>query len=193
MGLQQKRLPMTETRNTFDETHRERRTRYGRRMSEETETAAERSPAKKDSPIRGPLARFRGRVMVERWVDRYSGSEMTPRCDPARAVHLQNSPRWRPAKASSDGTNQGFGIPSFPTRRSMAANIISRAGTGTGEPPGALREEETIHQNGTRLDGYGAFLRAGQCPGWTRNPKPRGSRRSAGHARDSREQENTRN
>jgi hypothetical protein len=129
--------------------------------------------------------------MVERWVDRYSGSEMTPRCDPARAVHLQNSPRWRPAKASSDGTNQGFGTPSFPTRRSMAANIISRAGTGTGEPPGALREEETIHQNGTRLGRVRGVFAGRSVSGM--DEKPRGSRRSAGHARDSREQENTRN
>jgi hypothetical protein len=32
----------------------------------------------------------------------------------------------------------------------MMAKSPKPSGVGTGEPPGALREEETIHQNGTR-------------------------------------------
>jgi hypothetical protein len=98
--------------------------------------------------------------MVERWGDRYSGSEMKPRCDPARAVHLQNSPRWRPAKASSDGTNQGLGTPSFPYQPFHDEKVIGHApGAGTGEPQQRLRVEETIHQFRSPFwKGHGAVL-----------------------------------
>jgi len=66
----------------------------------------------------------------------------------------QNSPGWE--------THEGFGTP--PSSSPLHDRTISghAPGAGTGEPPGALREEETIHRFRSPFwKGTGLFLWAG--------------------------------
>jgi hypothetical protein len=88
------------------------------------------------------------------------------------------------------GTLSGIGHPSFLARHSQEGKVVGYAkGTGTGEPQQRLRVEEAVRQIwGPFWKGAGGVL-AGRSPS---GRVPRGSRQSAGHARDSREQETTR-
>jgi hypothetical protein len=120
-------------------------------------------PAKNNSPFEA-LSRASEHEFWSEPIDRCSASEMTRRCDPARAVQIQVLPM---------GTRIRFlgwyrpriGQPLISYPPYDGGNMISRAGTGTGEPKQRLGVEETIHLFRSPFrEGHGVFWRADYMP-----------------------------
>jgi hypothetical protein len=144
-----------------------------------------RSPAKKDPPF---VALWRVSEdafwsKAGRW---YSGSGMTTRCDPARAVHLKILPDGDPQKLPRMVPTMDWAPPSFPTNPST---MRKSSATLRGPGPASLNSgygstDRSIEKGAPFWKATGVFWRASKCPGWN---EP--TRRSAVNSEEFSEQE----